>query len=317
MKKLLPLDPSDIEASQTRFNTGALSIEEWSSITQNAYSKNSLLSYRNDWRVFVAFCQEQNVTPLPCAVTTLRRFAEITANQRKISAVRRMVITVGLVHKLHQLKDPSKHREVKYAMARLLQEKLPESREATPFQAYHLASLNQQLASSKRLKDIRDRLVWSLCYEGLLKRSELAALSVEDLVTAEGQAFILVKEQRVPLSESVATLLMDWLEKTGISQGPLLRRINKHGHLGEAPLDPSSIYRVFRRASTLLDESVTFSGQSPRVGASRSLAKQGMSIKQIQYMGRWKSPAMPAQYVGNTVASEQAKSRYRRKKLTD
>ncbi|OOE52422.1 tyrosine-type recombinase/integrase [Salinivibrio kushneri] len=317
MKRLLPLDTNDIEESQARFNTGTLSIEEWSSVTQNVYSQNSLLSYRNDWRVFVAFCQEQNVTPLPCAVTTLRRFAEITASRRKISAVRRMVITVGLVHKLHQFKDPSKHREVKYAMARLLHAKLPESREATPFQSHHLAALNQQLASSKRLKDIRDRLVWSLSYEGLLKRSELAALSVDDLITVEAQAFIMVRDQRVPLSESVARLLMDWLDKTGIRQGPLLRRINKHGQLGEAPLDPSSIYRVFRRASALLDESVTFSGQSPRVGASRSLAKKGMTIKQIQHMGRWKSPAMPAQYVGNTEASEQAKSRYRRKKLTD
>ncbi|SIO39035.1 tyrosine-type recombinase/integrase [Salinivibrio sp. ES.052] len=317
MKKVLPLEQEYIQTSQSTFNTGHLSIEQWAFITQGMYSQNTLLSYRNDWHVFVAFCQEQNVTSLPCAVTTLRRFAEITANRRKISAVRRMIITVGLVHKLHRFKDPSKHREVKYAMARLLQAKLPESREATPFQSHHLAALNQQLAPSKRLKDIRDRLVWSLSYEGLLKRSELAALSVDDLITNKEQAFILVGDQRVPLSESVARLLMDWLDKTGIHQGPLLRRINKHNHLGEAPLDPSSIYRIFRRASSMLGESVTFSGQSPRVGATRALANKGMTIKQIQHLGRWKSPAMPAQYVGNTVASEQAKARYRHKKLAE
>ncbi|WP_025672934.1 tyrosine-type recombinase/integrase [Salinivibrio socompensis] len=317
MKKILPLDPKYISASLSLFNQGQVSLVEWAILTQDAYSRNSLLSYRNDWRVFVAFCHEQDVTAIPCAVTTLRRFAELCAQQRKISAIRRIVVTVGLVHRLHRQRDPSKHREVKYAMARLLQAKLPESKEATPFQAHHMTQLNAQLAGSKRLRDLRDRLVWSLSYEGLLKRSELAALTTDDLITQSGQTFILVSDQRVPLSEQTAMLLAQWLGKTGINHGPLLRRINKHGHLGGAALDPSSIYRVFRRASSLLDESVTFSGQSPRVGASRALANKGMTIKQIQHLGRWKSPAMPAQYVGNTVASEQAKARYRRKKPTE
>lgn len=317
MKKILPLEPKHIPDSLALFNQGVVSLDEWELLTQGAYSRNSLLSYRNDWHVFADFCHGQGVTAVPCAITTLRRFAELAAQQRKISAIRRVVVTVGLVHRLHQQRDPSKHREVKYAMARLLQAKLPESKEATPFHAQHMIQLNEQLAGSQRLQDLRDRLVWSLSYEGLLKRSELAALTTDDLITQGTQTFIIVRDQRVALSEQTAMLVAQWLDKTGMNHGPLLRRINKHGHLGETALDPSSIYRVFRRASRLLGESVTFSGQSPRVGASRALANKGMTIKQIQHLGRWKSPAMPAQYVGNTIASEQAKARYRHKKLTE
>ncbi|OOF24422.1 tyrosine-type recombinase/integrase [Salinivibrio sp. IB872] len=317
MKKINPIDNNHLSASIQKFNQGVLSIEDWDSVTESRYSRNSLLSYRNDWQVFVSFCQSQHVTALPCAVTTLRRFAELTSQQRKVSAIRRIIVTVGLVHRLHRQRDPSKHREVKYAMARLLAAKLPEAKEAAPFRKRHLSALREHFQSSKRLRDIRDLLIWSLCYEGLLKRSELAALAAEDVLYDGEKAYVMIGEQRVVLSEQTAVTLAIWLKYSGIHQGPLLRRINKHGHLGDTPLDPSSIYRVFRRASDVLGESVVFSGQSPRVGASKALAKQGLSIKQIQHLGRWKSPAMPAQYVGNREASEQAKARYRHKKSTE
>jgi len=53
-----------------------------------------------------------------------------------------------------------------------------------------------------------------------------------------------------------------------------------------------------------------FSGQSARVGAVQELSEQGYKIKEIQEFGRWLSPAMPYQYVGNKGTAEQEKLKF-------
>ena len=57
-----------------------------------------------------------------------------------------------------------------------------------------------------------------------------------------------------------------------------------------------------------------FSGQSPRVGAAKDLADSGLSVEDIQEQGRWKSPAMPALYVGEKNRHEQELAKYRKTK---
>ena len=66
-----------------------------------------------------------------------------------------------------------------------------------------------------------------------------------------------------------------------------------------------------RSASDALGLTKGFSGQSARVGGALQLAKQGMKTKDIQTFGRWSSPAMPYQYIGNRTKAEQEKLRYK------
>lgn len=286
MRKIHPIsDPAEIKQSLAVFKCGEVSLDDWNTLTNGLYSRNSLLSFQNDWQVFVEYCREMKVSPLPAAVTAVRRFVEKQAISRKASSIKRYVITVSMMHRLHSLKDPTRHREVRFTLNRLYQDKADEATQANAFHYTHLLTLQEKLGASKRLKDIRDLLIWTLCFECMLKRSELAVISVNDV------------------------------SLTGITDGPLLRRINKHQQLGDAPMDHSSIYRVFRRAASELgvEGSLTFSGQSPRVGATQDLADSGLSIKEIQQQGRWKSPAMPAQYVGNKKARDEAMDKFKRK----
>ncbi|RXJ74583.1 integrase [Veronia nyctiphanis] len=315
MKKITPIsDEDEIKASVIRFSRAEIDIEEWKKLTQGQYSHNSLLSFQNDWKTFVVHCQTNGLCPLPADVNTVRNFAELQSKERKISSVRRYTVTISLVHRCHSFKDPARHREVKFLMNRLLQEKSDQAGQANAFHVGHLDALIDKLSSSERLKDIRDLLIWALSFEGMLKRSELAALPFESILIEDDVCQLAVGETTIALSSKTKEIIDKWFLLSGITTGPLLRRINKHQQLGDKPMDHSSIYRVFRRAATELGlDSVTFSGQSPRVGASQDLADAGRSIKEIQYQGRWKSPAMPAQYVGNKQAKEESMSRYKRK----
>ena len=315
MKKIEPLkDQAKIMASIDKFKIGDNSIEQWQQLTQHQYSHNTLLGFKNDWQTFVEFCLSKRLAALPAEVATVRRFIEYIAIKRKASSIKRYVVTIGHLHRLHQQIDPTRHREVRFSLNQLYQEKLPEASQANAFQLTHLQALQQKFGQSKRIKDIRDLLIWSLCFEAMLKRSELAALCVEHVNKEDDHYLIQINDQIIQVSTYTSGLIEKWLSRAQIEKGPLLRRLNKHGQLGENNLDHSSIYRVFRRAATELElTELTFSGQSARVGASRDMADIGKSIREIQHQGRWKSPAMPAQYVGDLQFRDAEMAKYKRK----
>ncbi len=314
MKIIEPIDADLIESSTTLFSQGEIKLEQWQEITRQQYSKNSLLSFQNDWQTFVEYCLVNHLSPLPAAEKTVRTFIEEKAQTRKAASLKRYVITISLLHKLHRHPDPTRHREIRFLLNKLYQAKADDAEQANGFHESHLQQLTTMFRQSKKPKDIRDLLIWTLCFEAMLKRSELAALPYNAILKKEGKFYLYIDEYQIELSEQAGLINQQWLSLSGINEGALLRRINKHHQIGEKPMDHSSIYRVFRRAATELGQtSLTFSGQSPRVGASQDLSQSGKSIKEIQQQGRWKSPAMPAQYVGNKQARDEAMARFKRK----
>ena len=116
------------------------------------------------------------------------------------------------------------------------------------------------------------------------------------------------------LDDAQLQALERWLSFTGLEEElPVFRAIDKHENIGLQPLDDSSIYRILRSASDLLQlaENHHFSGNSIRVGAAQELSKQGLKVREIQDFGRWLSPAMPAQYVGYTGTAESEKMKFK------
>lgn len=316
MKKITPLSSQDdITISLSLFKKPNVELQTWRTLVNNQYSHNSLLSFQNDWRIWVEYCINVNACPLPAEIAVIRQFIEKQSITRKASSIKRYVITQSLVHRLHSLVDPTRHREVRYTLNRLYAQKTGDATQATPFHQAHLNILHDKFSHSTILKDIRDLLIWTFSLEAMLKRSDLAALPFHALEKIENIYFLHVDEQYISLSVEASHLIDRWFVATQINSGPIFRRINKHQQLGVEPLDHSSVYRVFRRATIELglENMLTFSAQSPRVGASRDLSNAGKSIKEIQYQGRWKSPAMPAQYVGNTQARNEALDKYKLK----
>ncbi|WP_434361524.1 tyrosine-type recombinase/integrase [Parasalinivibrio latis] len=315
-KEIAPITDSDKrKASIALFCKGEPSIADWVNLTGGSYSHNSLLGFRKDWINFLEFCQLAKVNPLPAAVTTVRRHLEKLAETRKLASIKRCVATLSLIHRVHQLTDPTRHRQIRFCLQSLGNIKADDAAKTQPFRIEHLEKLQKQIGNSSRLKDIRDLLIWTLSLEALLKRSELCALEVSDIWFDGNSANINVDGQTLGLSDHASTLLNRWFMLTEISDGHLLRRIDRHENLGSESMDHSSVYRVFRRASEMLGLTgeLVFSGQSARAGAALDLSKAGFNLSDIQSQGRWRSPAMPAQYAGLTGHSEEAFTKHRKK----
>jgi integrase len=289
------------------------SIECWQALTHKKYAKNTLVAFKNDWNNFILYCESHNRKVLPASVDTVHGFIELMAKKRKLSSLKRYIVTIGLVHRCHALPDPCAHTEIRLVMRKQRIDKHDDYNNARGFRDDHLQQLLTLFETSPKVKDIRDMAIWSVAFEAMLKRSELSDLTVDKLKTgSENLIHITLGDRIISLSSVASSALKRWMNIGIIDTGYIFRRIDRHSNIGVLPLDHSSIYRVFRRASEELGlpANVIFSGQSPRVGAAKDLSDAGLSISEIQSQGRWKSPAMPAQYVGNTEKRDKEMARF-------
>ena len=313
-KEIDPIqDEVECLMSIKRFNQPLDSVEAMRTLTQDKYASNTLISFKNDWNNFLAFCYAEHIPALPAKADTVHRYIEQMAKVRKLASLKRYIVTISLVHRCHNLSDPCAKSEIRLAMKKQQLEKHDDYQNAAPFRDEHLQQLIDSFELSTKPKDIRDLAIWAVMFEAMLKRSELAALSVENLyIHSSGLIDLDVNQTTISLSSIASKALQRWLVIGMIENGYVFRRIDRHSNIGDKPLDHSSIYRVFRRASDELGlgETSLFSGQSPRVGAAKDLSDAGLSIIEIQEQGRWKSPAMPAQYVGNTDRHDKEVSKF-------
>lgn len=276
-----------------------IDVEHINDLTEGAYSHNSLLAMGKDWNLFRDFCASKSVRPLPAAATAVRLFIEKESKNRKYSTIKRYAVTIGLVHRVLGLPDPVSSVSVRNALADLRIDKKQDAQSTNAFSRKHLEELTLLLHKSKNSKDIRDLAIYHIMFECMLKRSELRDLAFDSVYLNEERFNVVVSSEEYQLSVESSQLLKRWLEVRGDYSGALFTAIDKYGNLSRNALNDSSIYRILRAASDKLMLDVQFSGQSLRVGAASDLASQGVKVKEIQKYGRWKSAAMPYQYVGN------------------
>ena len=164
-------------------------------------------------------------------------------------------------------------------------------------------------AASDRLIDDRNRALVAVAYDAMLRRAELPALQVSDLLEGmQGDATLLVRPSKtdgegrgeiVYLARDTVALVHTWLERGGIARGRLFRSVHKCDALGER-LDPSQVPRIFKEMACRagLPEALVegLSGHSAQVGAAQDMIAAGIELPAILQAGRWKTTLMVNRY---------------------
>lgn len=279
-----------------------VSTADFNVLTDSQYSKNSLLAQTKDWNLFTEFCRSKHVSPLPASSTAVRLYLERESRHRKYATIKRYAVTIGLVHRILDFPDPTSQAKVRETLASLRLNKHNDLKTTVPFERAHLILLKNKLETSQTIKSIRNLAIYYLMFECMLKRSELRQLTLgRDITLQHGRYVVSLGGNQYSLSDDGEKFLRRWISVRGDFDGTLFNAIDKHNNLSSSALDDSSIYRIMRSASDLLNLDVQFSGLSLRVGAARELAHQGVKTKDIQKYGRWLSAAMPYQHIGHRV----------------
>ena len=277
----------------------------WS--TDGELSPNTERALRSDLRVFTLWCAGEGVKPLPASPEMVASFVDAMATRRTPATVRRYVATIARAHRAAgAAHDPTKSEPVRIAMRRMHREQGRRQRQA---EGLTRALLDRLLdAAGDDLVDTRDCAVLSFAYDTLLRRGELVAVEVNDLVVErDGAATVLVRRTKTDpegegarafVARDTVGLIREWLARSGVRDGRLFRSLNR-GAVGQRlrAADVSRLFkRMARKAKLPEDIVMNVSGHSTRVGCAQDMVAHNIGTDAILHAGRWRTPTMVNRY---------------------
>ncbi len=166
----------------------------------------------------------------------------------------------------------------------------------------------------------RDAALVGVASHALLRVSEVSGLDAEDVSPQrDGSALVKIRRSKTDqygegavlhVCKDAAERLGRWMTLASIESDPLFRPVNG-GAIKAARLGTSAIRAAIKRRAAQAGIARRVSGHSLRVGAAQSLAERGVSLVELQVIGRWTSPAMPGRYTRGQEAARSAVARLR------
>ena len=282
-------------------------LEAYFEEASGAISRNTERALRSDVHVFTTWCRGRRTTPFPASPKTLVPFIDEMTASRTPATVRRYVSSITTVQKKLGETSPLENASVRFALQRMHRRR---GRRQTQVHGLTWPLRNRLLnAAGDRLIDARNRALLGVGYDTLLRRSELVALRVEDVLEEmDGSATVLLRAGKTDaegcgtslfLARDTVELVSAWRQRGRVGDGRLFRGIGRHGRLHEK-LDGSQVPRIYKqmaRQAGLPDEIVeALGGHSTRVGAVQDMIACGIELPAILQSGRWKTTRMVQLY---------------------
>ena len=168
-------------------------------------------------------------------------------------------------------------------------------------------------AAGDALIDTRNRALLAVAYDTLLRRGELVALEVRDIVEEpDAAATVLVRRSKtdpegrgatVYVARDSMALVHVWLERSGVCEGKVFRSLSR-GVLGNG-LDAAHVARIFKRMAREADLPAELvdriSGHSTRVGACA-----GHGRRRVEHGGHPETPMVEAHFAMLLTATARA-----------
>lgn len=275
---------------------------------EGAYAPSTMRSYYTDVEIFLHRCEGQNLVSLPASVATVCRFLEEQAPDRAPSTVRRRLYAIRKVHRLLRLDDPTHDEEINLTFRRIRRAKRTRPKQAKGMTRPYLDKfLAVQPDNSWGL---RNRAMLLLGYELLTRRSELVALTTNDLeILDDGTIRVIIRRSKADpfgqgriafTSQKTANAVQDWLAWRGPDINYLFCPIYR-GTAVNRDLSTTTVKRLVKsaaKAAGLETEDIdAFSGHSLRVGAAQDLLCAGYDAAAIMRAGGWKSVNILGRYL--------------------
>jgi integrase len=272
-------------------------------------AKSTERAYGNDWRDFCAFARLIGRVPHPAEAETVALYAtDLARRGRAPATIARRLVSIAVYHRAAGYASPTEHGVVR-AVVSGLRRKLGVSQQQKT--ALAIDSLRAVLARIPRdVRGVRDRALLLVGWAAALRRSELAALVVSDLRFEPDGLLIELRRSKtdqeaagevvaVPFGAQAETCpvhaVRAWLAVAG-DDGPVFRRIDRHGNIG-ANVTATAIASIVRARAIAAGIPGDFAGHSLRAGFATTAAHAGRSEASIMRHGRWKSVEVARRYI--------------------
>lgn len=273
------------------------------------HSKATREAYATDWRDFSEWALGNKMTALPCEVGTVVLYmAACVEVGLKPNTIARKVAAINYAHKQANLPSPTTLEPVKAALAGIRRTKGMKVKQAAPATIEVMEKILDTCEDDLRGK--RDKALLAIGFGGALRRSELAALQVEDIEFTDNGLLIDIqrsktdqeqKGERIAILQGerlkVKTLLKRWLRASQIKKGYVFRGIVKD-KIKDTPITHRQLTNIIKRKAMLAGlDPKKFSGHSLRAGFVTSAATAGANLFSIMDVSRHKSVDTVRKYV--------------------
>jgi len=267
-------------------------------------------AYGSDWQIFETWCSAWNLQSLPATSETVCAFLSLQAQmEKRPSTLSRRLAAIQFTHRAAKLDSPTSNEAVKAVMSGIRRKMGSAPTQKAPATAERLKKMVSHCPPG--LQGLRDRAILLLGFSGAFRRSELAALTMDDIEETEAGMRVYVRNSKTDQEGAGAVVavirgnghcpvraLNSWLKTAGILEGPIFRPSTKSGKVRPQALSPYSIGYIVKKYAALAGfDEAEFSGHSLRAGFLTSAAENGASVFRMMDVSRHKSVETVRGYV--------------------
>ncbi|WP_242454723.1 tyrosine-type recombinase/integrase [Bailinhaonella thermotolerans] len=287
------------------------------------FAANTGRAYRRDWIAFESWCLEQGRTAMPASAATLAEYvthlAATPTRRGTPPAPSTIERALGCIQSRHKLAGHTLDARVaRLALRDYRREYAAAGKRTRRAPAAEVDILRRLIdaTDAQTLTGLRDRAVLVLGFALMGRRSELVALDIDDIVVTRDGLEVTIRMSKtdqdargetvpVPYGSHPDTcpvrVVQAWiavLAEAGVTSGPLLRGVDRHGRLsgtdkatgrGGARMSGHGINLIVRRAAEKagLPDAEKFTAHSLRAGGATAAARNGAPVSAIARHGRW------------------------------
>lgn len=255
----------------------------------------TLDAYRSDWEHFAAWMEAHGYRPLPAGPEHLALYVAAMAESYRPSTITRRLSAIAVAHQVAGHESPTRHAVVRSVVTGIRRTLGTAPAQVAPATIGEIRRMVAHMSDTTI--DRRDAVVLLLGFAGAFRRSELVALDVADLAEADNGMTVTVRRSKadqegrgdtkaIPFGSDPATCpvraVQAWTTVADITEGPLLRPVDRHGNVGPARLSDRAVALIIKRAAERAGLDPTrYSGHSLRAGMITTAAAAGASERAI------------------------------------
>ena len=277
----------------------------------------TLRLYAGAFRRWSAWAQGNGFAALPGAPELVAGYIAHLGTNRSVATARQAAAAIAHAHRTAGHSNPCESEGVRRTLAGIGRQHAAAGktvRQAAAITGERLAAIRATIRTelrgaspSTRKRAARDTALLAVMRDGLLRRSEAAAISWADLETApDGSGRLTIRRSKTDQTGAGAVLYLG---------PPTVRALESI-----RPADPDPEDRVFALSGSQITRIIAAraaaagipgaSGHSLRVGTAQDLAAKGAGLPELQAAGRWSDPGMPARYIRKQTAGRGPVARY-------
>ena len=261
------------------------------------------------WAAWERYCAVNNLTPFPATPDEVAVYIERRADAGdRFSTLENRAGAIGARHRDEGLPSPCRDHEFQLLFKGIARAQAG----STPAQASGLTNeVIERIEAALNLKNPKHQATVALCRvmrDAMLRRTEATEIRWDDITEGgAGAGELLIRHSKTDQTGRGYVVFLSAPTMTALAR---IRPVDATGKV--FPVHPLTIARRIQAAARKANLPGRFRGHSPRVGMTQDLAAAGASVVELQQVGRWKLPRMPAYYARYQSAHRGAVAKFYR-----